>query len=303
MSATHPYALMTSPRTRTFFGVVHQFLPLALGARNLEDTVTIDGQSDFEVHRFSFTAQDNQAKVQLRLGNGLFFNDQPHFISAFGIGQFPLPLSALPYLTRGSMRTGFVVPHADTYTLTAWDRQLVQATNNIRVLSIGAKIFKKAYEPAKAYTKVKAFRYVANFTADDNGGGAIAANAVRDFAVGVSGQADFDIYGFSILADDPNITIKMQISGRQEEFFNRACHGLLLGATAINAPIPSGSTPFILPYPYRVPAAGFINIQVADQSGFANRVQIIFHGLWCEPAHGIAIAEAPGQHDDDAIAA
>lgn len=295
--ATEQYRLITRPRRRTFFGVVHQHLPLASGARGVEDTQTIDGQSDFEVHRFAFTAQDNQAKVQLRLGTGQFYMDQPHFISAFGIGQFPLMLSALPFLTKTSMRHGFVVPRANTYSLAGWDRQTVQGANNIRVLSIGAKVFDRPFEAAKAYTRVRAFRYVANFTADDNGGGAIAANAVRDFSVAISGQADFDIYGLSIIADSPLLTIRIQISGRQEEWFSRACHGMLLGATAINAPIPSGSTPFLLPYPYRVPAAGFINTQVADLSGATNRVQVVFHGLWCEPAHGINIAVPPG--DDD----
>jgi len=297
MPATEQFKLITLPRRRTFFGVVHQFLPLPLGARGLEDTQTIDGQSDFEVHRFSYTAEDDQAKVQLRLGTGQFYMDQPHFINAFGIGQFPLMLSGLPFLTKTSMRHGFVVPRANTYSLAGWDRRLVQATNNLRVLSIGAKVFDRPFEAAKAYTRVRAFRYVANFTADDNGGGAIAANAVRDFAVSISGQADFDIYGFSIIADSPLVTVRIQISGRQEEWFSRACHGLLLGATAFGAPIPSGSTPFLLPYPYRVPAAGFINTQVADQSGASNRVQIVFHGLWCEPGHGISVAVPPGQDD------
>lgn len=299
MPATDQFKLITGPRRRTFFGIVHQFLPLASGARGTEDTVTIDGQSDFSVSRFATTAQDNQAKIQLRNGTGLFYNDQPIFISEFGSGQFPLPLTALPLMARTSMRHGFIVPRANTYTAAAWDRQTVPGTNNIRLLSIGAKIFKDPFEPAKAYHKVRSYRYTANFTADDGGGGPIAANAVRDFPVGISGDADFDIYGFSIVADDPNLTLRIQISGRQEEWFNRACHGLLLGATPINAAIPSGGTPFLLPYPYRVPAAGFINCQVADLSGAPNRVQIVFHGLWCEPAYGIPTSVVPAMLDED----
>lgn len=292
------YRLVTQPRRRTLFGIVHQFLPLAAGARSIEDTVTIDGQSDFDVHRLAFTAQDAQAKIQFRIGTGIVYNDTPHFLSALGVGQFALPLSALPLMGRTSMRQGYRIPRANTYTLTASDRQIVQQTNNIRVLSIGAKVFDKPFEPAKAYERVRAYRYVANFTADDNGGGPVAANAVRDFAVGISGQADFDIYGLSIIADDPNITLRIQISGRQEEWFNRPCHALLLGGTTIGAVPPSGGTPFLLPYPYRVPAAGFVNVQVADLSGQSNRVQVVFHGLWCEPAHGINIAVPPGLDDD-----
>lgn len=294
------YRLITQPRRRTFFGVVHQFLPLASGARVIEDTVTIDGQSDFDVHRLAFTAQDNQAKIQFKIGTGILYNDTPHFLAALGSGQFPLPLSALPLMGRTSMRQGYRIPRSNTYTVSASDRQLVPGTNNIRILSIGAKVFAQPFEPAKAYERVRAYRYVANFTADDNGGGAIAANAVRDFPVGVSGQADFDIYGLSIIADDPNITFRIQVSGRQEEWFNRPCHGLLLGATPLlpAGGIPSGGTPFLLPYPYRVPAAGFINVQAADLSGAPNRCQVVFHGLWCEPAHGINIAVPPGLDDD-----
>ena len=298
--ADQVYKLVTQPRRRTMFGVVHQFLPLASGARSIEDTITIDGQSDFDVHRLAFTAQDPQAKIQFKIGTGIVYNDVPHFLGAIGSGQFPLPLSALPYMGRTSLRQGYRVPRANTYTLIASDRQLVQQTNNFRVLSIGAKVFDRPFEPAKAYERVRVFRYTANFTSDDNGGGPVAANAVRDFPVGISGQADFDIYGLSIIADDPNITLRIQISGRQEEWFNRPCHGLLLGATPImgGAGIPSGGTPFLLPYPYRVPAAGFINVQVADLSGQSNRVQVVFHGLWCEPARGINIAVPPGLDDD-----
>lgn len=282
--ATAQFALVTRPRFRRFFGVVHQFLPLAASARSVEDTQTIDGQADFRIYRRTFTAPDGQAKVVFRTGTGRVMMDTPVFLSgALGSGQFPLTLP----------QHGQIVPRANTFTMTAWDRQTVPSAQNVRVLHIGEKVYDRPIEPAKAYVRVVAYQYTANFTADENGSGPIAANGVLDFAVRISGDADFDVYGFSIVADSPDLTVQIEVSGRNEEWFSRPCHGHLLGATAINAAIPSGGTPFRLPHPLRVRAAGSINVRCADLSGSTNRVQVIFYGLWCEPGGGIPITIPP----------
>lgn len=281
--STGQFALITRPRFRRFFGVVHQFLPLASGARNLQDTQTIDGQADYWIYKRAATANSFEAKVQFIVGTGRLFMDVPHFMGLDGIGQFPFLLPP----------QGQIVPKANTFSMIASDRQIVQSAQNIRVLHIGEKVFGNPIEPPKAYTRVMAYQYTANFTADDNGNGPIAANSILDFGVRISGDADFDIYGFAVLADSPLLTLQIEVSGRNEEWFSRPVHGMLVGATAINAPIPAGGTPFRLPHPLRVRATGTINTRVADLSGASNRVQVVYFGLWCEPGGGIPFQVPP----------
>jgi len=273
-------ALTTGPRRLAYYGIVHQLLPMGAGAAGADDPVQVDGQADFLIREQRAIYQDGQDRVNFRIGSGRYLASQPFPISALGAGQFP---AVMPWKGR-------LIPRATSFTMLAWDRKAVAGTNNLRVLHSGMKVYSTPFERARAYERAEPYRYVANFTAqDENAVGPLAANGALTGVLALDGDADFDIYAMTVLADDPRITLQVQMASTGVNWWNRAAHGLLLGATAFNAAIPAGGTPLWLPRPTRLPATGAISVDATDLSGAQNRVQVIFHGLRCSPPGGLPI--------------
>ncbi len=272
---------VVEPRRREFYGLIHQLIApnaLAAAAIGTQDAVQIDGQANFLLHATAAVYDDGQAKVNFVIQPDRNLFQVPVYIAALGIGAFPR-LMAVPQ----------IVPRAQTFTMSADDRRLVQVgVNNIRVLHIGQKVYNDPFEEAKAYRTVLPYDFVANFTANDGGAGALGANATNVFPVNVFSDSDFDIYQISIFVDG-NATIQIETTGKALNWFNRACHVSLLGASVPNAAIPSGARPFKLPGPVRVPAAGSIVTTVADISAAVNRVLVIYHGLRMKPPGGLPV--------------
>ena len=266
-----------APRRREFYGLVHQFVPLAASVRGAQDNVQVDGQADFLLHATNAVYEDGQAKVQFVIQPDRNLFQTPVFIGALGRGNFPR-----------WMQVPALIPRAQTFTCIADDRQAIPGTNTIRILHVGQKVYDRPFEAARAYTHVNEYDFVSNFTNDDGGVGPLAANGTNIAPINVFADADFDIYKVSILADG-DATIQIETSGKALSWFNRPCSIALLAGTTINAAIPAGAWPFKLPGPLRVPASGSIVTTVADLSGFSNRIQVIFHGVRLKPPGGLPV--------------
>ena len=275
-----------APRRREFFGIVHRLATetgnaVGVGAIGATDSVQIDGQADFLASALAASfnnAQGNagEIKVQFLIQPDRNLFQVPVFVGTLGVGLFPRRLQ-MPQL----------VPRAQTFSMVADDRRTVQVgTTSVRALHIGQKVYERPFEASKAYHEVLPYDFVANFTANDGGIGALAANGSNVFPINVFSDTDFDIYHVTIIADG-DATLQVETSGKSLQWFNRPCHIDLLGGSPPNATIPSGARPFTLPSPSRVPAAGSIIVSVADLSGALNRVQVIFHGLRMRPPGGL----------------
>ena len=270
------------PRTREFFGLVHQILPLGSGAVQSTDAIQVDGQSDFISWGRAATYQDGQIKIRFERVPGRYDASRPYFISGLGSGRFPNYYAQPLTIVRGT-----------TYTLWADDRRLVAGTTNIRVLHIGQKSFDRPFEAARLYTWAEPDRLIADFTAQDPIG-AIASGDSLQYPVLVSSEYDFDIQKIVVLLDGPCL-IDIETTGKALRWFNRACHSDLLGASGYNAAAVSGEWPFRLPSPVMVPASGVILVTVTDLTvspTYPNRVQVMFDGIKLAPARGLPISEA-----------
>lgn len=265
------------PRRREFFGLVHQFLPLAASTIGGRDNIQIDGQADYWAWGTNAVYTDGQGKIQFIVQPDHNLFETPVFLGALGRGNFPR-----------WYQVPILIPRAQTFSAIADDRQAVAADNNIRILHIGQKVYDRPFEAARAYHGVEEYDFVANFTSNDGGVGPIAANGTNIEATNVFADSDFDIYKLSILADG-DATIQVETSGKSLQWFNRPAHIGLLGASTLNAAIPAGAWPFRLPGPLRVPASGSIVTTVADLSGFANRIQVVYHGVRLKPPGGLPI--------------
>lgn len=279
MNKSGPGTYVRKARSREFFGVIHQLLPLAASAVQINDDVPLDGQADFLSFGRAATFTDGQAKVRFERVPGRYDASAPYFISSLGSGRFPL------YYPQP-----LLIPRGTTYRMWADDREVVAANNNLRVLHIGQKVFDTPFESAKLYTWVEPDRLVADFTAQ-NPIGALTALGTLQFALQVSSEFDFDISKVVVLSDGP-ITVDIETTGKALKWFNRSIHSFLLGGSAFNAGELSGQWPFRLPSPVLVPASGVILVTVTDLSNAANRVQIMFDGLKMAPARGMPISDA-----------
>lgn len=284
-----PKPYVTPPVRHEFFGILHQFVPLASGAVASVDSVQIDGQADFLIYTqaamFSVTGE---AKLNFQIQSDKLLMDVPAFGTALGAGWNPLILAS-----------PFRIPRSSAFNAIAWDRAAAPGAQNVRILHAGLKEFDRPFEPARAYHTIQPFTYWANLTADDGGGGTVGALATKQFANVVSGEYDFDIYKMIAVADG-DATLQVETSGKALTWFNRACPLTLLGFNLPTAALNSNAnvalvgvqpTPFRLPRPVHVPAAGAIITVVTDLSNATNRVQIGYHGLRLYPAGGIPIDE------------
>lgn len=265
-------------RRREFFGLVHQWTPLAASAVQTPDDIAIDGQSDVLVHARAAIYTDGQARVRFERVPGRMESTVEFDVSALGSGLFPKYLPTPQLISRGSI-----------YRALASDRQTVVAANTIRILHLAQKVYDSPFEPGKMFHGTEPFAYVADFTTQ--GIGAIAASGSLMFATPIDSEADFDVYQVSIIADF-DATIEIETSGKALKWFSEPCHIGLLGASNPNAAISSGARPFRLPSPVMVAAGGTILTTVNNLNTVnANRVQVIYEGVKLSPPGGVPFHE------------
>lgn len=269
--------LAVEPRRKEFYGLIHQFLPLAAGTLGNTDNVQVDGQADFLIYSMAAAYDDGQAQVQFVVQPDRNLFSFPVWVPALGTGSFPKRYSA-----------PFVIPRAQTFTCVADARQVVPADQSVRILHIGMKQYDTPFEAARAYQNVFPYDYEANFTSFNGGIGPVPSLGVLSYPINVFSDSDFDIYSVTVFSDG-EATLQINSSGKALDWFNRPCHVALMGGTNVNAPIPSGGRPFTLPAPFRVPSSGSILITAADLSGAENQVQVIFHGLRMKPPGGLPV--------------
>jgi hypothetical protein len=224
-----------APRRREFYGLVHQFVPLAASVRGAQDNVQVDGQADFLVHATNAVYEDGQAKVQFVIQPDRNLFQVPVFIGALGRANFPR-----------WMQVPALIPRAQTFSCIADDRQAVPVTNTIRILHVGQKVYDRPFEAARAYTHVNEYDFVANFTNDDGGVGPLAANGTNIAPVNVFADADFDIYKVSILSD--GMRHQVGTSGKALSNSTDRARRAVAGTT-INSGIPASAWPFKLQGP------------------------------------------------------
>jgi hypothetical protein len=270
-SAPGPYE--RRPRRREFFGLVHEFNPLAASAVQIPDDIAIDGQADILIHARAAVYTDGQAKVRFERVPGELDGSAAYFVSALGSGAFPGWLAQPMLLRRGAV-----------FRATADDRQLVPAANIIRILHVAQKVYDTPFEPGKTYLGAEPFVLVADFTAQ--GIGAVPASASIQFPNVIDSSYDFDIYEV-VLLSDAAFTVEIETSGKALKWFNKPCHTSLLGGTAFNAGPSSGALPFKLPSPVFVAAAGAIITTVNNLVAASNRVQVIYKGVKLTPPRGL----------------
>jgi hypothetical protein len=261
------------PRRREFFGLIHEFNPLAASAVGIPSDVNIDGQADVEIHARAAIYTDEQAKVRFERVPGRLDGSAAYFLGALGNGSFPGWLSQPMHLDRGTV-----------FRCIADDRQLVPAANVIRILHIAQKVYDTPFEPGKTYLGAEPFLLIADFTAQ--GIGAVPASASIQFPNTIDSSYDFDIYEVSLISDAA-FTLEVETSGKALRWFNKPCHSALLGGSGFNAALPSGARPFKLPSPVFVAAAGAIITTVNNLVAATNRVQVIYKGVKLTPPRGL----------------
>lgn len=270
-------------QTEKYFAYVHT-ITLGAGALQQRVPIAMDSESDFVFRKLTVLAENRGAKIQLVLTPlQEAFQSLPVYLSMFGSGDLPFVLNP-----------PIIIPRAAQYTQVFDDRRLVQVgTNQISVVSHGAKAYDVPFVPRRMYDVAKAFiPYAANFTADDiaagTGGGVVAANSAASYNIRIDNDSDFEIQKMTAVSDGPFL---IQIITDNDNWFLQPIRGEHLGATDIELAIGgffSGELPFILPSPRFVSGASYITVQVSDLSGAANRIMIGFNGPRLYPRGGRA---------------
>lgn len=274
---------IVGPVRESFFGVVHQLLPMSSGAIQSQDSVGIDGQANVQVERQAVVADSLEATIQFIVAPGQLLEDTEQYLSMYGTGLFPRVLAS-----------PLVVPRGSTFVMQANDRQTVAADCNIRFLSIGKKVYDQPYMNRRKYTLVRPYTLTANFVSSgvQQLNQISAAGGQSQGSVNVSSEWDFEIRKIVIVSDGP-VTVQAMTSGKALGWFNVPCHSDLLGGTRITGSvIPAGAWPFVLTCPEYVPATGSIQINIADLSAavqYPNRVKVGFVGNRLYPPGGLAM--------------
>ena len=253
---------------------------LASGAVGRRILLQMNGEGDFAWMKTAALYDNGAAKVRFEnTPTGVQFWSVPTYLTHLGSGKLPLIMNPPIYLRRNSVLAAVLD-----------DRQLVAATNNVRIALHGLKLYDSPLLPPRQYQGLKFYRYVLNFTADDGGPGAVAASATSWQTIRTDGDSDFEIYKITLASDGP---CTIQIQSDSDYWFSTQLRSELLGGSVIeHAPDASGigatgDFPFILPAPRIVTGGGYIAANVTDASGGANRIMVTFDGARLYPAGGI----------------
>lgn len=262
-----------------YFAFQHAFTGatiLASGARGSRVVLQMPGDFDFYVMKISCLADNYAVKVRHEITSvSEGFETVPVYLSNFGTGRLPLQINP-----------AWILPRNSIFTLIADDRQLIAGTNNVRVVYHGAKVSPFPLVPARRYHRAKQYIYPANFTADDDGTGALTASSQQIFTRRIDGEADFEVQKITIVSDG---ACQFNVQSDSDNWFSTDLRSELFGGTTIETPPfgASGEYPFILPAPRIVSAGGYLATTVTDLSVATNRVQILYHGVRLYPAGGL----------------
>lgn len=264
-----------------FYTYQHIFNPFTSAATGTiaRQTWTAEGNvAAFHVMRMACLADNLGDKALLTmspLGEQWMFD--PMYLSHFGSGQFPFNLPTPVVIRRNNIVTCVVT-----------DTKLVAADNTIRLASFGAKMYDTPLIPPRRYANAKPWWYTANFTAQDSGQGALAANASKTYVVRVDADSDFEVEKLSVVSDAP---VLIQIQTDADDWFDQPIRSELLGGSQIELIVPpqdpSGWHPFVLPVPRLITGAGYIRTLVSNTVAAANRCEIQYHGKRLYPAGGV----------------
>ena len=264
---------------------------LASGAVGRRILLQMSGEGDFAWMKTAALYDNGAAKVRFEnTPTGEQFWSVPTYLTHLGSGKLPLIMNPPIYLRRNSVLAAVLD-----------DRQLVAATNNVRIALHGLKLYDRPLLPPRQYAGIKFYRYVLNFTADDGGPGAVTASGTTWQTVRTDGDSDFEIYKMTLASDGPFL---IQVQSDSDYWFSTQLRSELLGGSVIeHAPGPSGvgatgDFPFILPSARIVTSGGYIAANVTDASGGSNRIMVTFDGARLYPAGGIGRRREP---EDDVV--
>lgn len=267
-----------------FFVHTHAFTPFtsAAAGTTAQTSFTVDGQTvGFALMRIAVLADNLGDKILLTATpNGEQFSFDPHYLTHFGGGQFPLNISPAWLLRKNGILKAVIT-----------DTKLVPGNNNVRIAYFGQKVYDRPLIGPRRYHAAKHWFYPANFTAQDSGRGALIANETRSYTVRIDSDSDFEIQKLSVASDGP-VTVQVQTDA--DDWFESALRSELLGGSLIEIPVApidaSGWHPFILPAPRLIIDAGYIKVTVTNQVAAVNRCEVQFHGTRLYPAGGRGVA-------------
>jgi hypothetical protein len=240
-------------------------------------TFTAEGQvAAFQIMLIAVSADNLGDKLLVTLTpNGEQFMFEPMYLSQLGSGQYPYKVPPGITIRRNNIITAIIE-----------EAKLVPANNNIRIAYFGAKIYEQPLTGPRRYLNAKPWWYPANFTAQDSGQGALAANGTRTYVVRVDSDSDFEVQKLTVVSDAP---VLIQIQTDADDWFDQPIRSELLGGSLIELvvpPGPSGWRPFMLPVPRLVTGAAYIRTVVTNTVAAANRCEIQYHGVRLYPANG-----------------
>lgn len=290
--------------SKAFMGLTHQFATgeatgqVGSGKTGVQDSALLDTSFDFfAVTRCAIwnPVAASQNKIMFVVNRELQFGPGAAsgattpgvgggsvYLSTIGTGRFPQYLRAAKKIPGGS-----------TFTAVVDDRQTVAGAATVRTLHYGWADLRRPFRSRRWYAEAQPYQYVADFTAEGPNGAAIPASGTQSLPIVVDPDWDFEITKVVIVADGE---AKLQVKNvsLRTEWFNRAVHIWLLGATTIDADPPAGAWPFLLPIsvPEFVDNRGsiFVTVQNLDTVN-TNRVQVIFIGRKLMPPGGLRIAD------------
>lgn len=103
----------------------------------------------------------------------------------------------------------------------------------------------------------------------------VAGSGTATLTVQVPGDADFECRYINASATSVNATIQITDGGTRMEMLNRAAFIALVTGT--------GSQPYVLPSPGYFVRNSSIQVDLADLSGTANVIQVVFCGFLVYP--------------------
>jgi hypothetical protein len=287
-----PGIYQRKPQNAKFFTYIHEFVPgttqsWVAGAVNIANSFNIDGDAKFAVMKQARLAfledntevDDDTIKFQVSPVSEAF-NFTETFLANYGSGRFPNQLA-----------TPMVLPRTAIFTALASNRNAAALLSTIFFAHFGAKIYDNPFVGPRVYRQQKPYIYPATFaTGLENSKPSLPSASTDIFTLRTDGDSDFDVRRITVVSDAP---VTVQVRTDDDNWFQRAIRGELIGGSFIAGPgavgTVAGELPFFLPVPRLVSGAGFINVQVTnlDAGEVANRCQVCFWGTRLYPAGGV----------------
>jgi len=262
-----------------YYAYTHTWLPLAQNAVNVQSQFIVDAQTDhFAVQKIAVLADNYGAKIRVTASpNQEQFMFEQMFLTHFGSGLRQKIVDTPWPVRKNSVIVGWLSDFAT-------QNPMVNG-NNVRIVYHGAKVYPYDLVPERIYDQHREMIYNLNFTAQDSGLGALAANESRIYSTRTDPIGDFEIRKVTICSDGP---VTIQITTVQDDWFQTDLRSETLGGSLIELVDPrTGEYPFILPAPRFVGGGMSITARVTNQINAANRCEAMLHGVRLYPAGGL----------------